>query len=280
MSIFRTAKIIADKESLYSRIVIIEEDGVRYLKFGNHVVQSAEYVDDPMPVRVDYIKYMPLGLIFNPVCENSLFIGLGSGTLQRLFAKRLPLLKMDTVEIDAEVVRMAEKYMHYKNIPSHNLIILDGRTYIKRCSKTYDIVFLDAYNADIIPFHLTTREFLLELKHKLSEKGVVAANLWTLNASLYLSMVRTYESVFNKVYRFPVRERNNSIIIGANIELSKNEIFERTLNLQKTANFPYDLPRCAKQLDTQKLNFAGSKIITDDMAANLWQRKLNGVSLF
>jgi spermidine synthase len=40
----------------------------------------------------------------------------------------------------------------------------------------YDLVLLDAFDHEYIPEHLLTREFLLEVRALLSERGVLAAN--------------------------------------------------------------------------------------------------------
>ena len=280
MGIFEKTFIIAEKDSPYTKIIISEEDGVRYMKFGNNVVQSAEYVENPSALRVDYVRYLPLGLIFNRDARRILFLGFGGGSVQRIYAKHLPETELVTVEIDAEVVRMAKKYMHFGKDAALRLIVHDGRSYIKRSEETYDMVILDAFNADSIPFHLTTMEFLQEIRSKVSEKGAVVSNLWSTDTTLYLSMIKTYERVFEYVYKFPVRERNNVIVVGCGSELSKGEIIDRALDTQKDLNFEYDFPRCAKQIDIQKLNLAGYKVITDDMVPNLWLRKKNGVSLF
>ena len=39
------------------------------------------------------------------------------------------------------------------------------------------MIFLDAYQNDYIPFHLTTLEFLKEVKSRLKEDGVVVSNI-------------------------------------------------------------------------------------------------------
>jgi spermidine synthase len=45
---------------------------------------------------------------------------------------------------------------------------VDGLTFLQKTPHRDDMIFLDAYYADAIPSRLTTREFLRELKAKLT----------------------------------------------------------------------------------------------------------------
>jgi spermidine synthase len=58
-----------------------------------------------------------------------------------------------------------------------NVIVGDGRYELNRLERRYDVVTLDAYKVPYIPWHLTTREFFLELSAHLSDSGVVAVNV-------------------------------------------------------------------------------------------------------
>ena len=48
---------------------------------------------------------------------------------------------------------------------------MDGLTFLQKTPHRDDMILLDAYYADAIPSHLTTREFLRELKAKLALTG-------------------------------------------------------------------------------------------------------------
>ena len=84
MFVSAAEKIIMEKESIYHHIVVSESAGVRYMKFGNNIVQSAVYIDDPIALQLEYTKYLPLSLLFKPDARSILTIGLGGGAVQRL----------------------------------------------------------------------------------------------------------------------------------------------------------------------------------------------------
>ncbi len=89
----------------------------------------------------------------------------------------------------------------------------DGRVFAKRMGKQrvrYDLVMLDAFDHEYIPEHLLTREFLLEIKGLLAERGVLAANTFA-SSRLYDFESATYFSVFGDFYRL---KRGNRVILA------------------------------------------------------------------
>ena len=48
---------------------------------------------------------------------------------------------------------------------------------MRRATERYDLIVLDAYLIDTIPFHLATREFYQEASARLAPGGVVASNV-------------------------------------------------------------------------------------------------------
>ncbi len=84
---------------------------------------------------------------------------------------------VDVVDIDPEVIAIAKRYFQVPEDARMRLVAKDGRRFVQEATDTYDLVFLDAYNSDTIPFHLTTREFYQEIKARLTPGGVVVSNI-------------------------------------------------------------------------------------------------------
>jgi spermidine synthase len=93
--------------------------------------------------------------------------------------------------------------------------VADGRRFIEECRDPYDIIFLDAFGSDRIPYHLATREFLWAVKKALTPRGVALGNIWKRSHnSLYDSMMRTYLDVFEEVHLLDVPEAVNAILLA------------------------------------------------------------------
>jgi spermidine synthase len=185
------------------------------------------------------------------------------------------------VELDPEVVKMAKKYFNLKEDEKLKVIVEDGRVYLNRSKEKYDIIILDAYFAEAIPFHLTTKEFMDIVKKHLEPKGVVICNVIgsvSGGKSRYpRSQYKTLKRIFNTVYAFPVvypyekpdnydREVSRNIILVATNEkrLSKKEIIERAKKLQNE-KIPYLVP-IASALITYEMKITDVPVLLDDYA--------------
>jgi len=105
--------------------------------------------------------------------------GLGGGTLPTALAALLPDVRIDVVEIDPAVVKVARTYFDFQENERVRVHIRDARVFVKRAlqrGRQYDLVILDAYSGDYIPEHLMTAEFLDETRRLLAPGGAVAAN--------------------------------------------------------------------------------------------------------
>jgi spermidine synthase len=74
----------------------------------------------------------------------------------------------------------------------------------------YDMVLLDAFDADYIPEHMLTREFLNEVKSIMAPNGVIVANTFS-NSALYDYESVTYKEAFGTYFNLKLANR---IILG------------------------------------------------------------------
>ena len=79
----------------------------------------------------------------------------------------------------------------------------DGRRWLQRNDARWDVMVIDAFYADSIPFHLTTVEFLELARSRLTPGGVIVTNIIGAIAGeqsrLLRSLTRTYRTVFPTV---------------------------------------------------------------------------------
>ncbi|HEX8012309.1 MAG TPA: fused MFS/spermidine synthase [Casimicrobiaceae bacterium] len=203
------AEVLYTEKSLYRNIFVYEENGLRCMTFGRWGRQTCMSLSDRDYLVFDYTRMMMASLYLNPSPQRVLIIGLGGGTLPSTLAKMLPSAKIDTVEIDPAVVRVARKFFDFAPGRQTAVFEEDGRVLVKRMLKRgtkYDLVMLDAFDDQYIPEHLLTREFLLEVKGVLAQRGVLAANTFS-SSRLYDHESATYYSVFGDFYRLKTSNR-------------------------------------------------------------------------
>lgn len=199
--------VVYARESRYHRIVVAEDGTSRYLRFDNSF-QSGMYIDDPWATRYDYTDYLQLGLAYNPDAERVLFLGLGGGSAPKAMWRAFPELELTVAELDPDVVEIAYRYFAVPRDERLRIEVEDGRRFLAGSDERWDVIAIDAFYADAIPFHLATREFLELARSRLEPGGVVVTNvigvLQGTRSQLFRSFYRTYRSAFSTVLVHPV----------------------------------------------------------------------------
>lgn len=272
-----TEIMLHEKNSLYQYIMVLEntEKRQRYIfNSKRDYVQGGISIDNPDSLLFEYTKnsFISLALIDREP-QNVLFVGLGAGSMPRYFHLYYPTADIDVVELDLDIFHVAKKYFYFKETPRMKVHLQDGRMFIKRTDKQYDMIFLDAYKNDFIPFHLTTVEFLQETKKKLKKGGVVISNIASpFRNKFFYSMIKTYKEVFPHLYIFKgseaVNYTNNYVFIATEDGDKKDEYYiaERARELQKAKAFDIDLPMISMLYDYYTDYEGSAEILTDDFA--------------
>jgi spermidine synthase len=265
------SNILYEKDSLYHHIIVSEVDGLRTLRF-DRLRQSALDVKDPDRMVFHYTQYLHLAMAFHDNPQRALFIGLGGGSAPRRFHGDYPALFIDVAELDPEVVSVAKRYFMFQESDRMKVQAVDGRLFLQKTPHRYDVIVLDAYYADAIPFHLTTREFLAELKAKLTPTGIVVSNIIGsvrgVDSKLFRSILKTLETEFAQTYVFPVEEVSNIIVIATQGKerFSKQEVIRRARRLEDERKVRFPLEQYAHTYVLERIPQDDVPVLTDDYA--------------
>ncbi len=211
-------KLLHQERSLYRNIFVTDSGDEICMLFRYPVPlgrESCKLKSNPDKLIFDYTQMMMAGLYLNPKPAKLLIIGEGGGSIPTAIQEMYPDIQIDLVEIDAAVDRVAKRFFDFKPGPKMRVFIEDGRVFVKRIraqNPQYNMIMLDAFDADYIPEHLLTREFLQEVKAILAPDGVLVANTFS-NSALYDYESVTYRAVFGPFYNLKL---GNRIIIAKN----------------------------------------------------------------
>lgn len=270
------AAVIRARDTVYHRITVSDEGQIRYLRLDNYW-QSARDRSDPLRTVFDYTDYLHLPVLFNPGFRRVLFVGMGGGTAPSRFYHDYPNATIEVVEIDPAVVETARTLFGLPNDARLTVHIMDGRLWLRRAAQQYDLVILDAYVIDTIPFHLATREFYQEVAARLAPGGILASNVIGAvhgsDSRLFRAIYKTLRSVFPQVYVFPVGGgepqalRNIIVVSTSGPRLTSSDIVARAVGARRDGlvgieGFEHD----AATVLTNPVETADVPVLTDDYA--------------
>lgn len=271
---FVQGEVLYEGDSIYHHITIKQTGKERCMLFGRYkdsreTCIDLEHVDQPI---FEYTEMIFVGFLFNEHTDNVLLLGLGGGYLPLIFQKHLPKVNLTVVEVDPLVHRLAKEFFEFRTSPTVDLIIEDGRQALKKhFDVSFDQIWIDVFNSDYIPSHMTTKEFLILAKSKLSENGVIVQNVFNDNM-LYDSQVKTFQHVFEYVYVLKGTRSKNSIIVASDYSTYD----AASNNLKRSMNAKIGQINLSDQFEKiiDTLETTDGEILTDDFSpANLLLHK-------
>jgi len=171
----------------------------------DHLVHSYTDLKDPLYLEYEYIRMYEEMVRWQARKRKSfktLFLGGGGYTFPRFIEAKYPEAEIHVVEIDPEITRVVKKYLGVSENSKIRSFNEDGRWFVMNCKEkeTYDFIFGDAFNDLSIPYHLTTKEFAMQLKNLLKPDGLLMANVIDSfkKGAFMPSYIRTLEEVFGK----------------------------------------------------------------------------------
>jgi len=258
LAVVRRARpgVLFEQQSPYNYIVVrrAKEQLLLCYRHPRHHVEEIESrlsLLDPLLLLSEYTQVMLLALAWSPIPRRILLMGLGGGRLQLVLHHYLERVILDTVELDPLVCEVARQFFGFATDERQRVVVHDGRAYLKSPPPEvlYDLIFLDAYRAGGVPFHLSTREFHDECRAVLAPGGAVVTNLQS-GTARYHAARKTFTSAFRYSAVFPLLA-GNVVVVGSDAEqLNMDEIRARAAAVQAQYQFNFALPSWAKTMLT------------------------------
>jgi spermidine synthase len=258
--------LIYERVSPYQSLEVRESEGVRTL-VSDRISQAAVRMADGEPALA-YPRYMPAVLLVAPKLSRLLVLGLGGGSVGSYLGRRLPDLQIDYVDIDPAVPEVAERFLGFRPGGRTRVTISDARGFLHGSAERWDFIYCDTYIGLSVPFHLTTVQFLEEVRRHLAPHGVFGLNLAAgLSDPFSRAMYRTVRDRFATTYVVDVRGASNVLVLATDEDrLSFSELAERGRALDARLRFDPPLVRLAHAFAETNFDPATAQLLTDEFA--------------
>jgi spermidine synthase len=260
-------RVIWEKETEYQYARVVEDpDGERSLELNEgHAVHSV-YRRGEWLTGDYWDEMLALSLAGGHAPPRSVAIlGNAAGTTARAIGHYFPRTTVDAVEIDGALTEVGRELFDLRG-PRLRTHTADARPWLRKSTRTFDVIMVDAYRQPYIPFYLATREFFELVRDRLAPGGVVLINVGHPEGSERLERVlaATMGAAFPHVLRDPIA-RTNTILIASREDLSAGHV------LDASASLPDDLVPLAREAAFRIAPaLRGGDIYTDDRAPVEW----------
>lgn len=205
-------KLLAEAETPYNYVQMVESKGAISMDVDRGWAALSSYRPGEQRTGT-YRDYFPIAKLLN---SNSAFprsiliLGVAGGTDARIFRTAFPGARITGVEIDPALIALGKKYMQL-NGALDRIVIADGRSFLRSDTEKYDLIIVDVYNQEYIPFHMATVEFFEIVRRKLAPGGVAAMNVawrtsdeWNLPRVCAETLSRVFPTVYMQMFSRPV----------------------------------------------------------------------------
>ncbi len=221
-------RLLAQINSLYNDIGIYQQPGgLMMMTFGArrlNYVESVVNPQDELDLPVTYTQSMTAGLAYASDLTRAAIIGLGGGRTAWYYHKSVPGLDFTAAELDPAVVKLAGQYFDVHPEKNFAIAVEDGRVWLTKTDKDFDVILIDAYRGPFVPFHLLTTEFYKLVAKHLRPGGVAVQNVEP-TTMLFDSAVATIKSAFAHVVF--LHGEGNIVILAYNGPEKDEETLQR-----------------------------------------------------
>jgi spermidine synthase len=138
--------------------------------------QSGMALDGISEMLFDYNeRFLELARALKP--KSVLVIGGGAFTLPSAVLKEFPKIRLDVIEIDQGLVKIAKEYFDFKPSANTSVYVADASSFVEKLDSKYDLIIMDVYEEASIPEAFQNDLFVHKLASKLEDKGVIAMNI-------------------------------------------------------------------------------------------------------
>lgn len=146
-----------------------------------------------------------------------LVLGVAGGSVIKTLSEEIKFKgKITGVEIDSEIIKIANSYFHLDQIPNFEVVIDDAFEFVLKTKEKYDLIIIDIFQDTTMPNFLFEEFFQNRTCFLLKEKGIILFNTMCLSEKENLRNKKYLEQVNSELFSartIPRVEDHNELII-------------------------------------------------------------------
>ncbi len=147
----------------------------RWLRFDSKAIQSA--IDRKHPEK-PVLKYLtPLCALARANPGDTCILGLGGAGAAHYLSQYIDNYKLISVDNNAEVIYIADKYFMANSIPSLDIVYQDALDFLKNYELSFKHLLVDLYHSNQFPEECNNALFFKRCDERLKDKGFLGVNL-------------------------------------------------------------------------------------------------------
>jgi spermidine synthase len=243
----------------FSRVRIRKRGAIRSMLFvrdtGQEVLETQLDLRRPHELQFEYMRFLFTSYLVRDPQEDVLIIGLGGGGMIHFLTHLDPGIRIDAVEIDPLVVRLADEFFGVRAGGNLNIVTADGVKFIADGEKKYDAIYMDAFlkpSPDTddtgAPLSLRTSRFYQQIQQRLKPGGVAAFNLNPHDG--LADDIRAIDDAFPQTYVFPLTKYAGAVVIASTAEerISATELSKRGRALDRRLKSSMEFEAMARRV--------------------------------
>ncbi len=146
-----------------------------------------------------------------------LVLGVAGGSVVKTLVEEIAYKgKITGVEIDPEIIKVANTYFKLDEVKNLEIVIDDAFEYVLKTKNKYDLIIVDVFEDTTMPNFLFVTFFIKRIRFLLKSRGFILFNTMLLNRSDNLRnkkyVSEFYESQF-QIKTIPRVEQHNELIV-------------------------------------------------------------------
>jgi spermidine synthase len=203
-----------DEDPKHARPFVREELDSQSLHFSDSAIQSRMRLREPDALALEYTRTMMGLLMFEPQPARIAMIGLGGGSLAKFCHRHLPRTDLTVIEINPHVIALRERFRVPPDGARFRVVLDDGAHFVASTHDHFDVLMVDAFDAERMPEALGTRRFYDDCADVLQPAGLLVVNLHANHPHVPVYLDRMSAAIGGPLLRVNDRDGSNAVVFA------------------------------------------------------------------